>query len=863
MKSIIPRILITLWLATSQVFGAAGDIRVQQRNPGNTAWQNVDMTTANGGVLKTNASGVPSVLSPGTNGYVLTMSGGLPVWSGTFAPTSLIVDGTFSGTPTSGTLNLAALRLKLPYGAVDVTYYGAVGDGVTDDTAAIIAALAASNYVTISRAGTYMVSAPIYLSTGQTLEGATGVTLKKSTTYSHILVNDAAATTGTTWDTGITIRNLILDDNNTGTQTGAAAVTANGILQFKYITSSTIENTSIINGDTTLFGYHLQSVSQISMRSVSYTGSKDGIHIGGGSSNVDIDGFYIDSFDDSIAVMTEDYPRVQANASDIYNVTIRNGVTNSTTSPAGAGGIPATATGSWLAWANGNTYRIGDCANNAGKIYKMVNSGSFTGTVAPVQTSGDVTGADGITWRFLQTGVNTTTNIYNLVVENITAKDGRGFTFYKNNDAFDHSEYPGTENTTGVRGMSVINPSWIVAAQPSPIFTAGTNYWNNVTLLGLRGSPARYDDGLTTATVFLSTGSGNIFQAIDTSTTAKYTDVRTNGAAYYLGAESLAGGSLFSGGSSYSTVFGTTGTTSLQFASNGIVRQTIASDGQGYFTGNVNFASSISSTGTGPMHQSTAATTASKYFDIRNTSGGQYFGLESSAGNTLFSGANGYSSVFGSTTATPLHLATNGTVRFTISSTGQITTTSDATVGGALGVSSALAASDISTAAFTTAGGIGVAKTSYFGDVVNLLSTLSFSNPGGLVAATGASTSAKYFDIRNTGAGFYLGVESSAGGTLFTGASAYATVVGTQGATSFQLATNGVVRQTITSAGAATYTGAVSVSNTTATITSGTGTPEGAVTAPVGSIFLRTNGGAGTTFYVKESGVGNTGWVAK
>lgn len=45
--------------------------------------------------------------------------------------------------------------------------------------------------------------------------------------------------------------------------------------------------------------------------------------------------------------------------------------------------------------------------------------------------------------------------------------------------------------------------------------------------------------------------------------------------------------------------------------------------------------------------------------------------------------------------------------------------------------------------------------------------------------------------------------------------------------------------------------------------TSGSGTPEGAVTAPVGSLYTRTNGGAGTTLYIKESGTGNTGWVAK
>jgi len=44
---------------------------------------------------------------------------------------------------------------------------------------------------------------------------------------------------------------------------------------------------------------------------------------------------------------------------------------------------------------------------------------------------------------------------------------------------------------------------------------------------------------------------------------------------------------------------------------------------------------------------------------------------------------------------------------------------------------------------------------------------------------------------------------------------------------------------------------------------SGTGTPEGAVTAGVGSVFRRTDGGAGTCLYIKESGTGNTGWVAK
>lgn len=44
----------------------------------------------------------------------------------------------------------------------------------------------------------------------------------------------------------------------------------------------------------------------------------------------------------------------------------------------------------------------------------------------------------------------------------------------------------------------------------------------------------------------------------------------------------------------------------------------------------------------------------------------------------------------------------------------------------------------------------------------------------------------------------------------------------------------------------------------------GSGTPEGAEVGSVGHIFLRTDGGAGTTLYVKQSGAStNTGWSAK
>lgn len=47
------------------------------------------------------------------------------------------------------------------------------------------------------------------------------------------------------------------------------------------------------------------------------------------------------------------------------------------------------------------------------------------------------------------------------------------------------------------------------------------------------------------------------------------------------------------------------------------------------------------------------------------------------------------------------------------------------------------------------------------------------------------------------------------------------------------------------------------------TIRAGTGSPEGVVTASPSSQYLNRSGGAGVSVYVKETGTGNTGWVAK
>lgn len=49
----------------------------------------------------------------------------------------------------------------------------------------------------------------------------------------------------------------------------------------------------------------------------------------------------------------------------------------------------------------------------------------------------------------------------------------------------------------------------------------------------------------------------------------------------------------------------------------------------------------------------------------------------------------------------------------------------------------------------------------------------------------------------------------------------------------------------------------------TVRIFKGYGSPESVITASVGSLYLRLDGGATTTLYVKTSGSGATGWTGK
>ncbi len=78
----------------------------------------------------------------------------------------------------------------------------------------------------------------------------------------------------------------------------------------------------------------------------------------------------------------------------------------------------------------------------------------------------------------------------------------------------------------------------------------------------------------------------------------------------------------------------------------------------------------------------------------------------------------------------------------------------------------------------------------------------------------------------------------------------------------FTIQTNGVTKQQFFGDGSAQFEGnTIRLGGSSGpTLSQTAGNPEAAITAPVGSLYLRNNGGAGSTLYTKETGTGNTGW---
>jgi len=224
-------------------------------------------------------------------------------------------------------------------------------------------------------------------------------------------------------------------------------------------------------------------------------------------------------------------------------------------------------------------------------------------------------------------------------------------------------------------------------------------------------------------------------------------------------------------------------------------------NGTGRFSGMI-----TSSTGNSTrLFTTSGATTGYLYADILNTGGRLVMGVESSVGATLGTGYDIYAAVIASNTTANLNFGTNGIKRLTI----------DGSTGAAT-FSSSVTSQVTANAAFL---------------------------------ATSGTTSRIYSQWANTGGNAFFGIESSTGGNLFTGSSAYATVLGTDAARSLEFATNNNIRLSIASTGAATFSSTLGIGGVADSVKSGTYTPTINTTTNIASSSV------GTWQYLR---VGNT-----
>ena len=91
---------------------------------------------------------------------------------------------------------------------------------------------------------------------------------------------------------------------------------------------------------------------------------------------------------------------------------------------------------------------------------------------------------------------------------------------------------------------------------------------------------------------------------------------------------------------------------------------------------------------------------------------------------------------------------------------------------------------------------------------------ITYSGTSQILNAASGTTGYLYQYLANTTGAAYFGLERSTGGGLFTGSSAYATVLGSATLTDLQLGTNGIVRVTLAaSTGAATFSSSVTATS--------------------------------------------------
>lgn len=297
------------------------------------------------------------------------------------------------------------------------------GADATLITTEINAALEIYHHVKITEPGIYDIDGTIYIPSNRTLEFVAGCTLRKKTgsAFYYVIANKGIKTL--TPNVNITlIGNGIDVDINGIDNVGAVVDGLRGQVQFYRVTGLNVTGIFTDTIGAVQYFIHLAETSNVLMRDIDVEGDKDGIHISVGHDIV-LEDLRTATLDDGIALDSRGYYNTCTTIGDVYNVTIRRWTDDYYASQGGSGLLLLN--GSWEEWGSGVDYIGSDIVVNAGNVYMATSDG--TSSVAPTHTSGTVTGADDIGWKWMAVGTFEHTDIYNVILEDCAWESGRSF----------------------------------------------------------------------------------------------------------------------------------------------------------------------------------------------------------------------------------------------------------------------------------------------------------------------------------------------------------------------------------------------------------------------------------------------------
>ncbi|MFH1477579.1 MAG: hypothetical protein ABIH24_08855 [Verrucomicrobiota bacterium] len=330
------------------------------------------------------------------------------------------------------------------------------------NVAALQAALSGGGLVTIDTPGVYDLNNTVFLDSNTRLICAPGVIFRKNSPYCNVLINRGALTKE--YNENITIDGLEISVNGQE----AMPTLVYGLraqLGFFYVKNLTIRNFTCTDGKKYQYLIYIVTWSNLLIENVRLAGDKDGIKLNNGHDAI-IRNLDLTTYDDGLSLCGTDYPSTLLEVGDVYNVCDSN-VTDHQYKDI-FGRTCLIYTGSWADYRKGNGYDSGDFCLNRGNLYQVVNDPCFSAvsSVAPVHESGIVTGADNISWRFVQPCDFYQTNVYNVTFDNcIFEKSGNivanwivpGWMWAKYGGGPHRPFYPGTERNSGSWGISVNN----------------------------------------------------------------------------------------------------------------------------------------------------------------------------------------------------------------------------------------------------------------------------------------------------------------------------------------------------------------------------------------------------------------------